>query len=235
MFLNSSTTIARSANETSCPAGTNILCWPRTPGNTSIIVSCAPLEHVGVDPTSSFLLFFVENGIRWTIRCLESITLICSPTGKWLDLTPAGCFYPDVLALMNQSFNGKTEQEKAVRRDSFVVNSIVWRAFFSFARLDLSNHRPSDPLHWISGTLDLTDQCTPFPLYILLLQVSWTSGHHPRRRRRRLVVLRSLYCSRTKIHINLLLAILIQIIARLTTYGFDRRSHVDRLDLFVFV
>ena len=30
---------------------------------------------------------------------------------------------------------------------------------------------------------------------------------------------RSLYCSRTKIHINLLLAILIQIIARLTSYG----------------
>ncbi|CAF0881716.1 unnamed protein product [Adineta steineri] len=30
---------------------------------------------------------------------------------------------------------------------------------------------------------------------------------------------KSLYCSRTKIHVNLLLAILIQIIARLTTYG----------------
>ena len=123
MFLNSSS-IARTANETSCPAGTSILCWPRTPVNTSIIVSCAPLEHVGVDPTSSLLLLsllFVKHGIR----CLESITLICSPTGKWLDLTPAGCFYPDVLALMNQSFNGKTEQEKAVRRLSFVVNSII--------------------------------------------------------------------------------------------------------------
>jgi len=32
---------------------------------------------------------------------------------------------------------------------------------------------------------------------------------------------RSLYCSRTKIHINLLLAIFIQIIARMVNYGFE--------------
>lgn len=34
-------------------------------------------------------------------------------------------------------------------------------------------------------------------------------------------VRRSLYCSRTKIHINLLLAIFIQIIARIVNYGYD--------------
>lgn len=147
-----------STNIFSCPAVYDNLCWPNALANQTVKASCASLPHHGVDPT-------------------KSISRLCLPSGQWGNASYAGCFYPDVLALMLQSYKRKTVEERGM------LDRIV-RAV---------------------RIIELVGLSTSLISVLLSLLIFF--------------VFKSLYCSRTKIHINLLLAILIQIIARLTSYG----------------
>lgn len=41
-----------SSNSSYCPAIFGHFCWPETPANESVNISCAVLRHPGVDPSS---------------------------------------------------------------------------------------------------------------------------------------------------------------------------------------
>lgn len=103
------------------------------------------------------------------------------------------------------------------KRKKFVVES---KFFVALKRvfLDLYTRSSSNSDYRISWSLSVIYQCSCLAFNLFYIQVilwimirKWI--------RHSFCLFRSLYCSRTKIHINLLLAIFIQIIARIVNYG----------------
>ncbi|CAF1108545.1 unnamed protein product [Adineta steineri] len=150
-------------NELYCSALFDNLCWPQTPANHSVTISCSTLAMQGVD-SSKF------------------ITRDCLSTGQWSPVSYQPCVYGDVWDLMMTFYISRTPEQRKAYTDILQAVRII-----EFVGLSVS-----------------------FISVLVSLIIFFT--------------LKSLYCSRTKIHINLLSAIFIQIVARIVNYGIQMKQ-----------
>jgi hypothetical protein len=155
--------------------------------------------------------FWGKNFARFVI---EFITRHCLPSGNWSMVSYKSCVYPDVWDLMMTFYISRTVQQRKVCLIRFLFRN---RRFFFLLYSGLYRYSSSCAYYWISWIIRIIYQCSSFTTNIFDYKVNTWIGRNCK-------ILfffnRSLYCSRTKIHINLLLAIFIQIIARIVNYGF---------------
>jgi hypothetical protein len=96
----------------------------------------------------------------WIINfVLEFFSRYCLPTGNWSHFNLASCFYPDILALLNQSYTRRPLEERE-------VCEFVFKLFIFFLKKGFRKNNSSSSLCWIRWIINLINKYSYITFYI---------------------------------------------------------------------